>query len=132
LSLQVAERAHWRCEYCRSPAAFSTQPFEADHVIPCSRGGETTLENLAFSCGCNSYKGDRIAARDPKTGRLVRLFNPRRQHWSRHFTWDEGFTLIRGRTAVGRVTVEALRLNRAGLVNLRRALRGIGEHPPRE
>jgi hypothetical protein len=88
------------------------------------------MENLAFSCGCNSYKGDRTSARDRQTRRLVALFHPRRQQWTRHFVWSEDFTLIIGRTAAGRATVDALRLNRSELVNLRRALGVIGEHPP--
>jgi hypothetical protein len=129
LSQQVADRAQWRCEYCLSPAAFSTQPFEVDHIIPRSKGGPTVLENLALSCGCNRYKGDKIRARDPQTGRLVPLFNPRRQQWGRHFSWIDGALLIVGRTAVGRATVEALQLNRLELFNLRRALRAIGEQP---
>ena len=37
--------------------------------------------------------------------------------------------LIAGRTMAGRATVEALRLNRPALVNLRRALLAIGKHP---
>jgi hypothetical protein len=90
------------------------------------------MENLAFSCGCNSYKGDRTCARDPQTGRVAALFHPRRQRWSRHFAWSEEFTLIIGRTAVGRATVDALRLNRPELVNLRRVLRAMGEHPPQD
>ena len=45
----VADRAQWRCEYCRSPAAFSTQPFEVDHIIPRSKNGLTVPENLALS-----------------------------------------------------------------------------------
>jgi hypothetical protein len=35
-----------------------------------------------------------------------------------------------GITACGRATVEALRLNRFGVVNLRRLLRGVNLHPP--
>src|SRR5262249_22621025 len=112
LRRRVGDRARWRCEYCLSPAAFSTQPLEVDHVIPRSKGGLTTPENLALSCGCNSYKGDRTYARDPKTGRSVPLFNPRRQRWSRHFAWSEDFLTILGRTASGRATIAALRLNR--------------------
>jgi hypothetical protein len=108
------------------------QPFEADHIIPHSRGGPTALENLAFSCGCNSYKGVRISAHDPQSGRHAALFHPRRQAWARHFAWSADFTLIAGRTAAGRATVDALRLNRPELVNLRRALRVIGEHPPED
>jgi hypothetical protein len=33
-------------------------------------------------------------------------------------------------TAVGRATIVRLQLNRAGLVNQRRVLRAMGEHPP--
>jgi len=33
---------------------------------------------------------------------------------------------------MGRATVEALQLNRTGLVNLRKALVQYGEHPPEE
>jgi len=72
---RVAERANWRCEYCRAPAAFSTQPFEVDHIIPRKKGGRTILTNLALSCGCNSRKGQRTHALDPLTGRRVALFH---------------------------------------------------------
>ncbi len=132
LRRRVAERARWRCEYCLSPAAFSTQPFEADHVIPRSKGGPTTVDNLALACGCNCYKGDRTHAHDPQTRRSVPLFNPRRQRWARHFAWSEDFLTILWRTAQGRATVDALRLNRPELINLRRILRLVGEHPPGE
>jgi 5-methylcytosine-specific restriction endonuclease McrA len=126
----VAEHAQLRCEYCYSPAAFSTQPFEVDHIIPRSKNGPTTLENLALSCGCNRYKGESTHTHDPQTGRMVRLFHPRHQRWSRHFTWSEDFTVIIGRTATGRATVAALHFNRLELCNLRRLLRAIGAHPP--
>jgi hypothetical protein len=128
----VGKRARWRCEYCLSPAAFSTQPFEADHIIPVSKRGPTTLYNLALSCGCKSYKADRTHAHDPRTHRRVRLFNPRRQRWTRHFAWGAGYLTILGRTATGRATIEALRLNRPELINLRRVLLLVGEHPPRD
>ncbi len=130
LRRRVADRAHWRCEYCQSPTAFSTQPFEVDHIIPRRKNGLTTLENLALACGCNSYKGERTHARDPQTGRTVPLFHPRRQRWSRHFAWSVGFMDMQGRTATGRATVVALHVNRPELRNLRQLLRTIGEHPP--
>jgi hypothetical protein len=57
------------------------------------------------------------------------LFNPRRQLWKQHFSWSEDFLQIIGRTPTGRATVEALHLNRPELVNLRRALLLIDEHP---
>jgi 5-methylcytosine-specific restriction endonuclease McrA len=130
LRQRVAKRARWRCEYCLTPAAFATQPFEVDHVVPRSRGGLTTWDNLAFSCGCNGHKGQRTHASDPRTDRVVALYNPRRQRWSRHFAWSEDFLLIRGRTATGRATVKALCLNRAELANLRGLLVLASEHPP--
>ncbi|WP_255515627.1 hypothetical protein [aff. Roholtiella sp. LEGE 12411] len=37
-----------------------------------------------------------------------------------------------GKTACGRATVEALRLNRSGVVNLRRLLRSANLHPPKK
>jgi hypothetical protein len=99
-------------------------------MVPRSKNGLTTLENLALSCGCNRYKGESTHARDPQTGRLVPLFHPRRQHWARHFAWGEDFLVIIGRTAIGRATVTALHLNRSELCNLRRLLRAISAHPP--
>jgi 5-methylcytosine-specific restriction endonuclease McrA len=132
LSRLVAERAQWRCEYCLSPAAFSTQPFEVDHVIPYSKDGPTSSENLALSCGCNRYKGDRTHARDPQSEKMRPLFHPRSQRWSQHFVWSEDGLRIVGRTATGRATVEALQMNRPELLNLRQALYAIGEHPPND
>lgn len=129
LSRQVAERAQWRCEYCLSPAAYSAQPFEADHIVPFSLGGKTTLENLAWSCGCNRFKADRTHAYDPRTQRWVPLYNPRLHRWSEHFTWSADVERIIGRTATGRATAITLRMNRQELCNLRRVLYRSGEHP---
>ena len=60
----------------------------------------------------------------------VTLFNPRAMQWSDHFMWNESYTAVVGKTPTGRATIEALRLNRKPLMNLRRALIAIGEHPP--
>lgn len=126
----VEARAQWRCEYCLTPLRFSPQSFNVDHVIPLSLGGLTKLNNLALACGCNQYKANRVRARDPQTRRVVALFNPRRQAWEDHFTWSADALQIVGLTAEGRATVTALRLNRDELINLRRLLALIGEHPP--
>lgn len=67
---------------------------------------------------------------DPASGKLVPLFHPRRDRWSDHFIWTHDCARLVGLTPVGRATVEALQLNRQGLVNLRRALARCGEHPP--
>jgi len=46
--------------------------------------------------------------------------------------WSDDFTLIVGLTGTGRATVEALQMNRPGVVNLRRLLHAAGLHPPPE
>ena len=58
------------------------------------------------------------------------LFNPRTMTWDEHFIWDESLTSMVGKTAIGRITIEALKVNRLPIRNLRRALIAIGEHPP--
>ena len=90
------------------------------------------LANLALSCfGCNGPKGDAIEAMDPETGVLVALFNPRQDNWREHFCWNETLTELIGLTPVGRVTITRLKLNRLGVVNLRRLMLGSNEgHPP--
>jgi hypothetical protein len=127
----VRARAADCCEYCRHPDAFTCAPFVCEHIQPRARGGGSELDDLAWSCaGCNGHKADKTLAADPKTGRMMPLFNPRRQSWSRHFRWSSDALLIVGRTAIGRATVAALELNRAALVNLRQMLFLVGKHPP--
>ncbi len=127
----MAKRALDCCEYCCSQARYSTQSFSVEHVWPRDKGGPTTLANLALACqGCNNHKHIKIEARDPINKELVPLFHPRRQRWNDHFAWDDSCTLVIGLTPTGRATVEALHLNREGLINLRRVLTAIGHHPP--
>jgi hypothetical protein len=48
------------------------------------------MAELAWACpACNGHKYAKTRAPDPRTGRTVDLFNPRRQRWPRHFTWSE-------------------------------------------
>jgi hypothetical protein len=118
LAERVRRRAGDACEYCRIPRAFYPGTFEIDHIIARQHGGSTILANLAFSClHCNGHKGPNIAGLDPRTKKLTRLFNPRRQKWERHFRW-KGPVLV-GRTAVGRTTIAVLNMNGTYLVRLR-------------
>jgi HNH endonuclease len=120
---QVAERAQGCCEYCRSQARFAVQAFSIEHIEPQSLEGQTDLDNLALACqGCNNHKYTKTRSHDPVTGDLVPLFHPRRQRWKDHFAWNHDFTLIVGTTPTGRATVDALQLNRKGLINLRAIL----------
>jgi hypothetical protein len=82
----VRQRAGGRCEYCRLPQAASGVPFEIDHIIARQHRGRTTASNLAVSCAyCNGHKGPNLTGIDPATGKLTRLFHPRRHKWSHHF-----------------------------------------------
>ena len=128
---QVARRAHDCCEYCKSRADYSPDTFSIEHIIPVSRGGSHKLANLALSCqGCNNRKFISINAEDPVSGQRASLFHPRQDRWGDHFTWNEDYTLVLGRTSTGRATVEKLDLNRSGVVNLRRLLLTVQLHPP--
>lgn len=99
-------------------------------LFPSSKGGLTELDNLAFTCGCNDYKRDLTRARDPQTRQLAMLFHPRRQRWADHFAWSENGNRVVGLTPTGRATVEALRMNREELINLRELLISANKHPP--
>lgn len=127
----VLRRARGCCEYCWSQERFATQAFSIEHIIPRSAGGPSTLANLALACqGCNNHKYTKTEALDPITLTHVRLYYPRQHQWTDHLVWNADYTLILGLTPIGRATVEALQLNRSGLVNLRRVLFTMGEHPP--
>ena len=131
LRAQVSVRASGCCEYCRSQARYATQAFSVEHILPRVQGGATSLDNLALACqGCNNHKYDKVSAPDPVSGQRVPLYHPRRDRWDAHFAWSDDFTLMIGLTPPGRATVEALHLNRDGVINLRRLLYAIGEHPP--
>jgi len=114
----VRKRAAGRCEYCRLPQNWSRVPFELDHIIPRKHRGRTVAGNLALACYyCNVYKGPNLSGLDPATGKLTRLFHPRRHQWHYHFRFD-GSTLT-GRTAIGRTTVYVLQMNHPQMVALR-------------
>jgi 5-methylcytosine-specific restriction endonuclease McrA len=63
----VFERDDYRCGYCRLTVCDNLpegHPRRAtvDHVIPCSKGGRSGLDNLLTACQrCNGEKGDMSA-----------------------------------------------------------------------
>lgn len=126
----VRERAQARCEYCQLAQDVSCLPFEIDHIIAQKHGGPSHAMNLSWSCFyCNRYKGPNIAGVDPETGRIVRLFHPRKDLWTRHFRWN-GPVLV-GKTTTGRATIAVLAINHPDAVTLRGALIEEGVFPPR-
>ncbi|MDD3371963.1 MAG: HNH endonuclease [Alphaproteobacteria bacterium] len=95
-------RDRFSCQYClkRRP----TPELTFDHVIPRSKGGRTTWENVVTSCtGCNTHKGNRLPdqcgmrlRRTPWRPRTVELqengraFPPNYLHdsWRDFLYWD--------------------------------------------
>ena len=65
-----------RCQYCGG--RFRTRDLNLDHVVPLSRGGRSSWENVVCCCvRCNTTKGNRMPVEAGM--RLVRT--PRRPRW---------------------------------------------------
>lgn len=74
-------RDDFTCQYCGLSAGdggLNVRDLTFDHVVPRSRGGGTTWENITTSCSdCNRRKGDQT----PKEARMALLSKP---HEPRH------------------------------------------------
>lgn len=81
-----------RCQYCGR--SFPSHQLSLDHVMPRSRGGETSWQNVVCSCvGCNTKKGSRTpqeanmhlktSPAEPKANPLLlqKLTNPKYASW---------------------------------------------------
>lgn len=95
-------RDHFRCQYCGAP--HPTHDLTFDHVIPRSKGGQTTWENVVTACcTCNVRKGcqlpdvcgmiPREAPHQPSSHELQqngRAFPPNYLHesWRDYLYWD--------------------------------------------
>lgn len=123
----VRRRAGDLCEYRRLPQAASLfARFHVEHVVARQHAGRTEPDNLALACSfCNFHKGPNIAGLDPESGQLASLFHPRRDVWTEHFAWQG--TLVVGRTAIGRATVQLLAMNDWQRVEVRDNLHSLGE-----
>jgi 5-methylcytosine-specific restriction endonuclease McrA len=89
----VFARANGCCEYCKSPADFTTELFSIEHIFPLSIGGLHDLPNFALACiGCNIFKSDKTEFLDPVSQQISPLFNPRTILWNNHFMWDDSLT----------------------------------------
>lgn len=108
---QIADHADHRCEYCRAPERAFNFRFDVEHIIPTSRQGSDSDDNLALSCrSCNLHKGNRTIANDPETQIETSLFNPRQDNWNDHFQAIPNHEIF-GKTAIGRATVICLNMN---------------------
>lgn len=65
-----------RCQYCG--IKFRSEDLNLDHVIPVSRGGKSTWENVVCSCiPCNKRKGHRL----PDEAGMRLVTKPVRPRW---------------------------------------------------
>lgn len=130
--LRIRAEAGNRCGYCLTHQEYVPWTLEIEHIVPLAAGGSNDDANLWLAChACNLFKGAKTRGRDPLSGRIVVLFNPRRQRWNRHFQWSDDGAMILGRTACGRATVIALNLNNLIAVRVRRHWVMAGWHPPK-
>ena len=128
--LIVYNRANGCCEYCKIPSDYSNDTYTLEHTLDFSKGGSDDLRNIAYACGtCNANKRDYSTAFDSVTNSQVPIYNPREQNWGEHFVWSDDFCSIIVTTAIGRATVDLLKLNSKALRNLRKALIAIDVHP---
>lgn len=83
----IYKRDKNKCQYCGS-----TKSLTIDHVIPKSKGGEDTWENLVVACSsCNVKKGDKLleqtnmklakTPRAPLSKILMDLENTSNEEW---------------------------------------------------
>jgi 5-methylcytosine-specific restriction endonuclease McrA len=130
LARRVRRRARGACEYCRLPQWTQEATFHIDHIQPRADGGRTAYDNFALACvSCSLKKAARTLARDPDTGTLTPLFQPRKHIWSEHFHWTKSWRL-QGLTPTGRATIKALGMNRPGVVRIRRVWASVGKFGP--
>ena len=62
---EILAKHNFTCAYCHKPFT-SEMPATQDHVIPVSKGGHHTADNIVPACrSCNSRKRDRIHAHHP-------------------------------------------------------------------
>jgi len=128
LRAYIRQRARGRCEYCLLHEDDVFAPHEPDHIVAIKHRGETHEDNLGWTCfSCNRHKGSDLASIDLETGRLMRLFNPRRDRWTKHFRLEGAFIIPL--TPVGRVTEYLLQFNLPESVQRREMLILAGRYP---
>ncbi len=131
LRTQVRTRFANCCAYCHTNENLTVAIFEIEHIVPISKGGDGTFENLCLACPtCNRYKASRQTAVDPDTGDEAKFFHPQQHVWQEHFVWNHDSTQLVGLTSKGRATIAALKMNRPQLQRVRNMWVKMGEHPP--
>jgi 5-methylcytosine-specific restriction endonuclease McrA len=129
LKNKIRQQAKNRCGYCLLPQSLNPTILEIEHLLATANSGTDAEENLWLACRlCNGYKGVQTTAIDPQTNQSIALFNPRTQDWNKHFKWNE--EKIIGKTACGRATIQALKLNNEIILPVRKKWILAGWFPP--
>ncbi|CAN5381163.1 HNH endonuclease [soil metagenome] len=69
-------RDHYTCQYCGVKPA--KEELTIDHIVPRSRGGRSTWENVVLACQrCNSIKGSML----PNEAAMALTKPAKRPHW---------------------------------------------------
>lgn len=130
---RIRQLAKNRCGYCLSQQEYVWDILEIDHIFPLTKGGKDDEENLWLICStCNNAKYNKTEVFDFKAQQKVSLFNPRQQKWHEHFQWSKDGTKMKGKTAIGRVTILALDLNKPRFIKVRKNWVTAGWHPPKD
>ncbi len=133
LEQKIRRQAKNRCGYCLNPQNLMPYKLEIEHLLAKALGGETVEDNLWLACReCNSHKAKKTKAVDPLTKKSVKLFNPRRQVWKKHFEFSRDGAEIIGKTPCGRATVESLKMNNIYQTTARLAWLETGKFPPKD
>ena len=73
----IYQRDQYTCQYCADH--FPPSQLTFDHVLPRSRGGDTSWLNIVTSCqGCNRHKGNRT----PEEANMPLIKPPKEPRWS--------------------------------------------------
>ena len=96
--LNVFYRDDFTCQYCRGP--FKARELTLDHVIPKSKGGDTSWDNIVSACApCNNKKADKLPhqttmkplkqPKEPKRGAMfiLRLSRKEKLLWQDWFSF---------------------------------------------
>jgi 5-methylcytosine-specific restriction endonuclease McrA len=74
--INIYARDRFTCQYCAQ--RFVTEELTFDHVLPRSRGGRTTWENIVTCCiSCNNTKADRT----PEEAAMKLRAKPKKPHF---------------------------------------------------
>lgn len=75
----IYRRDNNTCQYCGCRPG--TKELSIDHVVPRSKGGKTTWENVVVACtACNAFKADRT----PEQAKMKLLKQPKKPKYNLH------------------------------------------------